>query len=316
MTDIQFPEGYIPSKIQARDCAPGESDAEILDLCKVSWDPEAPVGVISYESLRPWLLERAEHNEMLFRAGKYRNWWDVFDWQKVFDASQGSSPSCTGFAFNRARLIRLMNQILEGSEQFVEKENAGILWALSKGSVFGGQTLQAMAMAGRMTGSFPVSKTGEYSARTAFLSYQNLANRFDSSRNYQTACASLPDSFDPAEEIELACRAGCGVFVGNLKSVESFQLHNGRFEPEIIRGGAHATAFGGYDFERSQCAWWNSWGPIYSTNLPAFGGPMSRASIEIFMDSGYRDVMIVPYAEAPLDPDLTPTLDPEAHDAG
>lgn len=43
---------------------------------------------------------------------------------------------------------------------------------------------------------------------------------------------------------------------------------------------------------------------------------MSRASIEIFMDSGYRDVMIVPYAEAPLDPDLTPTLDPEVRDAG
>lgn len=307
---LTFPEGYIPSKVQAQDCPPGESDLEIFDAAQHDWDPESPIGVVSYESLRPWLQERAEFNQALFKAGRFRNWYEVFDWKEVFDASQGSSPSCAGFGFNRARLIRLMNQILEGSEQFVEKENAGVLWALSKGSVWGGQTLQAMALAGRTTGSFPASKTVDYSASSSYHAYRTAANRFESSNLYQTACAQVPEAFDLAEEIQLACQAGCGVFVGNLKSVDGFRLFNGLYEPEISRGGAHATAFGGFDFERKQCGWWNSWGAIYDTNLPPIGGPMSLDSIKAFMNSSYCDVMIVPYSEAPQDPEAQITLNP------
>lgn len=139
MRKWSFPEGYIPSKIQALNVPTGVlSDAQTVDSLAVTWNPDDVPQVATYSTLRAWLEEKAAYNRMLFEAGKYRNWYDVYDWKNVFIASQGSSPSCAGFSLDRARQICLMNQILNGSEQTVERANPGVCWALSKGSVRGG----------------------------------------------------------------------------------------------------------------------------------------------------------------------------------
>lgn len=310
MMHEHFPEGYIPSKIQAMNLPEGTlSDAQVVDKLAVTWNPDDVPPVADYKSLRPWLEEKAEYRRMLFNAGRYRNWYDLYDWEKIFIASQGSSPSCAGFSLDRARQICLMNQIFEGSEQTVERANPGVAWALSKGSVRGGQTLQAMALTGNQTGSYPESKTAKYDAGTGYGTYANLAEKCPSSGQSQIGFSQVPDSYDFAEEIVLACQAGCGVMVGNLKSVDGFTQTNGKWEPVITSGGAHATAFGGYDFATEQADWWNSWGKIYETHLPPIGGPMSKDSIKRFMNSSYADLIIIYHAEASADSALPPTLE-------
>ena len=102
--------------------------------------------------------------------------------------------------------------------------------------------------------------------------------------------------------------------VGNLKSVDGFTQTNGKYEPDITSGGAHATAFGGYEFATEQADWWNSGGEIYTTNIPPIGGTFSLDSVKRFMASSYADLIIIYHAEAPMDSTLTPTLEVGATD--
>lgn len=310
MKKHRFPEGYIPSKIQASNLPEGVlSDAQVVDDLAVTWNPDDVPLVADYKTLRPWLEEKAAYNRMMFQAGRYRNWYDVYDWAKIFIASQGNSPSCAGFSLDRARQICLMNQILSGSEQTIERANPGVCWALSKGSVRGGQTLQAMALAGNEHGSFLESETAKYEAGTGYGTYSSLAEKCVTAAKFQIGFSQVPDSYDFATEIVLACQAGCGVMVGNLKSVDGFTKTNGKYEPIITGGGAHATAFGGYDFDTEQVDWWNSWGTIYETHIPPIGGPMSLDFVKRFMNSSYSDLIIIYHAESPADTTLKPTLE-------
>lgn len=310
---MNFENGYIPDAVQAEEAkAQGVvSDREKLLAQAKGFDDVGRV---------PPVTEWGEFYSFVRNMKDVKNgeWWKVTDSGELFTPSQGQRPNCAGFALANASQIRVLMQMLnEYSEQMPSKYNPQGTWQNSKnGSTRGGQTISAIADAGRTVGNCLVADLGEYSDSQSFRSLQ--ADTLQNASNHQIGI-SLYDG--PREEIPeiimTLCRKGFSVIVGNCVAVKDGRQtdENG---VEVVRASnqqwAHATCFGGWKTVggTDYVFWVNSHGAIYkgTDGSPAIGGWMSTETLRDFSKGQFFDLCAVVYAEALTDKNFTPSLNP------
>lgn len=315
---MKFENGYIPDEVQAQEARKvGEiSDRDkILKIAVPFDDVNAVPPVIEWSSFYEFISKMAD-----VENGK---WWEVSGSKDLFTDSQGMRPNCAGFALANASQVRVLMQVLnEFTEQVPEAYNPQGTWQKSKnGSTRGGQTISAIADAGRETGNCLKSDLGEYSDSQSFrtLNQKTLEN----ASRHQIGI-SLFDG--PREEVPDAiftlCKKGFTAIVGNCTAIQDGRQkdENGVECVSVSRQEwAHATAFGGWQKVNGKeyVFWLNSHGPIYSATdgSPAFGGWMDMNTLKQFVQGQFFDLCAVVYAETEADENAKITLNPWRHDA-
>ena len=296
--------------IHANGCIPNSLTPEsvaMVDHYATEWDAADQPQISDWASFEAWLKGRPDLR---------KNWWEGIDVSSLFTASQEYRPNCAGFAMANAALCSTLLQIKNRfSEQDAKRFNPMVTWQKSKGgSVYGGQSISAIALAGCEYGNYLAEDVGSYDPDVTFPRTQ--ADEDEHARAHQIGFA-LYDGTRPWDAIMLACRKGYACFVGNSRAVGgSSRDVNGVPVANISGSWSHATAFAGYQYigGLQYVFWINSHGDIYESDgqTPRFGCWMSESILKTFMSSSFNDLAVVTYAEAPYNLELKPTLTPEA----
>lgn len=310
---MKFEDGYIPDAVQAAQAlkAGTVSDREKVLAEAKSFDDSGKIPPVTvwkdfYEYLS--LSPDAENAK----------WWENADISDLFTTSQGNQPNCAGFALANAALTRiLLQEKNEFSEQIPVRFNPMGTWQRSKnGSTRGGQTISAIADAGRKIGNCLASDLGNYDDSQSFRSLEKSV--LENAARHQIGI-SLYDG--PREDVPAIifqiCRKGFTAIVGNCIAVKDGRTcdSNGVETVETsTQPWAHATAFAGFqEVEGKEYVFWiNSHGNIYPSNdgSPPFGGWMTRETLREFTAGQFFDLCAVVYAESDFRKDSPKTLNP------
>lgn len=298
-------------------------DVAAVEALAAPWDAADQPIICTWESYKPFLEAEAERMNFLRSCNTYVYWWDIckslgLDPVKLLIPSQLAIGSCAGVSlFDRCYQITRLKQRKEGSEQMVEPVNALPTWLNSKGwSRWGGQSIAGVLREGCSTGVFPASMVGDYSVnwndKAAFNAH------LEDAKQRQIGSCMVSDGEDPVEAIELILRAGKVVEIGQGVGIAdgTTRDENGVEVVTCSGGWSHATCFSelvkinGTEYFR----WENSHGLIYSSymNAPAFGGLMTKKTLERFCSSSFCDIAAVTYVESPYDTTLKTSLIPGA----
>ena len=181
------------------------------------------------------------------------------------------------------------------------------------GSVSGGQSIAAIALAGNEYGNYLAEDVGDYSAERIIRTTQpeEDAHAMEHQVGY-----CLYDGKRPWEAILLALQKGYACFVGNSRAVGGSSRDPYGVPVANLSGSwSHASAFAGFQIVNGirYAFWINSHGDIYESDgyTPRFGCWMSESILQMFMSSSFNDLAIVTYCESPYDPALVPCLTPE-----
>lgn len=306
-----FSDGYIPDEIQAQEARKvgGVSDREkVLAQAKPFDDASQTPPVWDWKDFISSL--NSPYEEVL--------WWEKSDARQLFTASQETLPNCAGFAMANAALVRtLIQKDLEFSEQSPVKFNPLGTWQASKkGSLRGGQTISAIADAGREIGNCLASDLGDYSDRQSFRTLDETTRQNASRHQIGISLYDGPRDAIP-ELLMTLCRHGITAIVGNCVAVKDGRTRDSN-GVEVVsisnQGWAHATAFGGFKTVNGTdyVFWLNSHGEIYpaSDGSPAFGGWMDLKTLKQFVQGQFFDLCAVTYCEANFNSNIKPTLNP------
>ena len=279
-----------------------------VELAAAPWDETDKPPVSTWNSFEKWLKEQPDQHPQ-------RNWFQVVDPLEWFTPSQSYRPNCSGFAMANAATCALINQIENRySEQILAKFNPFVTWIKSKnGSVSGGQSIAAIALAGNEYGNYLVQDVGEYDPGRIIRTTQPEE---DADALAHQIGYTMYDGEKPWEAILLACQKGFACFVGNSRAVSgACPDENGVPVATVTGSWSHATAFSGYqEVGGTRYVFWiNSHGDIYQSDgfTPRFGCWMDEQILKYFMSSSFNDLAIITYTEAPYDPEVKPTLNPE-----
>lgn len=294
---------------QENGCIPNSKDPEALAeiaIKETPWDSFDKPPVSTWKSFEEFLLAQPDQRV---------NWFEKVDPYEYFTPSQSYRPNCAGFAMANAATAALIAQVKNRfSEQQLAKFNPFVTWIKSKnGSVSGGQSIAAIAIAGNDYGNYLVQDVGDYNPDRVIRTTQPEEDE-DALRHQIGYC--LYDGNEPWEAILLACRKGYACFVGNGRAVGGSSRDPYGVPVANLSGSwSHATAFAGYQVVNGiQYVFWiNSHGDIYESDgfTPRFGCWMSESILQMFMSSSFNDCAIVTYTEAPYNTEITPTLVPE-----
>lgn len=278
---------------------------ERINHSAAEWDAQDKPPVSDWASFEEWLKTQPDRKQ---------NWWEGVDVTKYFTPSQSYRPNCAGFSLANASTCAVLSQIQNFySEQYPKKYNPMVTWQKSKGgSVYGGQSISAIALAGNEVGNFLADDVGDYNPDVTFTRTEKTAD--ENALAHQVGFA-LYDGSTPWEAIMLAVRKGYACFVGNSRAVSGCSKDaNGVYAANLRGSWSHATTYAGWIIQDGvEYAFWiNSHGNIYETpdGTPAFGCWMSANAVKNFMSSDFNDLAVITYAEAPYDLTVTPTLNP------
>ena len=294
---------------QENGCIPNAKTPEALAeiaIKETPWDSFEKPPVSTWKSFKEFLEAQPDQTV---------NWFEKVDPYEYFTPSQSYRPNCAGFAMANAATAALISQVNNRfSEQQLAKFNPFVTWIKSKnGSVSGGQSIAAIAIAGNDYGNYLVEDVGEYSPDRVIRTTQPEEDE-DALQHQIGYC--LYDGDEPWEAILLACRKGYACFVGNGRAVGGSSRDPYGVPVANLSGSwSHATAFAGYQVVNGiQYVFWiNSHGDIYESDgfTPRFGCWMSESILQMFMSGSFNDCAIVTYTEAPYNTEITPTLVPE-----
>ena len=308
-----FEDGYIPDQVQAEEAL---KTGTVSDREKVLAEAKGfdDVGKI------PPVMEWSQFYHYIQQLPDPENlkWWEGVNASKFFTPSQGSRPNCAGFAMANASLIRTLLQIKnEFSEQVPQKFNPMGTWQASKnGSTRGGQTISAIADAGRKIGNCLALDLGHYSDTQSFRELEE--KELENAARHQIGISLYDGPKEDIPEILFTlCRKGYSAIVGNCTAVKDGRIRdaNGVETVEVSsQRWAHATAFGGFQNVggTEYIFWINSHGEIYPAEdgSPAFGGWMTMETLQKFIQGQFFDLCAVVYAEADFSRNIDPTLNP------
>ena len=304
-------------------CLPNAETPEVVEeiaASAVPWDRglELTPSVITWSSFEAHLKEMGDYHPQ-------SQWWEAATTRALFTPSQSYRPNCAGFAMANAAQMRLIIQSrFLYSEQLCEKFNPMMTWLLSKGGSFaGGQSIAAMAKYGNQVGNFLAKDVGDYDPANVSTARTEEAN---TNASHHQIGFSLYDGDDPGSAIIELCKHGYTCFVGNDRAVSASLVTDENGVDCVQLSGsrwAHATAFGGavYYKDKWYFPWVNSHDNIYKrrrtdnmiiNTIPDFCGLMPEATVRQFMDGSFNDLCAVFDVEAPYDPELRETLNPEA----
>lgn len=291
-------------------CIPNSKMASTIVTIRereVPWDATDKPSVSSWSSFENFLKEMPDQK---------KNWWECVNPSDLFTPSQSYRPCCSGFALANAATCAVISQIYNRfSEQKVSKINPFITWIKSKnGSVYGGQSIAAMAIAGNEYGNYLQEDLGDYDPDRIIRTTQRYED--EHAKEHQIGY-SLYDGDEPWEAILLTCQKGFSCFVGNSKAVNGVTRDSNGVSVATLYGTwSHATAFAGFQVINGKryVFWINSHGDTYKTDdgTPDFGCWMSEEVLRSFMSSSFNDLCVVTYCESPYDTKIQPTLNPEA----
>ena len=289
-------------------CIPNEKTPEALAeiaIKEVPWDATDKPPVCTWSSFEKFLIDQPDQRI---------NWFEAVDPYKYFTPSQSYRPNCAGFAMANAATCALISQITNRfSEQTQVKFNPFVTWLRSKnGSVSGGQSIAAIALAGNEYGNFLAEDVGPYDPGKIIRTTQPEEDQH--ALEHQIGYC-LYDGNEPWEAILLALQKGFACFVGNSRAVSgSSRDSNGVPVANLSGSWSHATAFAGFQVVNGvrYAFWINSHGDIYESDgkTPKFGCWMSESILKTFMNSTFNDLCILTYTEAPYDPSVAETLNP------
>lgn len=302
-------------------CEPNFKKPELLkeiEASSVPWDASDKPSLCTWESLKPFLEEKAEK----FDNRKRKFWWEIarelgHDPEVLITPSQGNIGSCAGVSyFERCFVIQLLKQIGNGfSEQQVEKVNALPTWLMSKNwSRWGGQTISAVTKEGTETGVFPARLVGDYSA--SWYEKQSALNHVADAEKRQMGACLVPGDIDAVEVIRLALKAGHVVEIGNSTAIAdgTNKDENGMDTVRCAGYWSHATMFSEYKIVNGSeyFRWENSHGLIYENDCdePRIGGWMTLETLRQFTSSTFCDLTVVTYVESPYQEGVKPSLNP------
>ena len=295
---------------QENGCIPNTKTPEALAeiaIKEAPWDSFEKPPVSTWKSFKEFLEAQPDQSV---------NWFEKVDPYEYFTLSQSYRPNCAGFAMANAATAALISQVNNRfSEQQLAKFNPFVTWIKSKnGSVSGGQSIAAIALAGNEYGNYLVQDVGEYNPDRIIRTTQPEED--DDALQHQIGY-TIYDGDRPWEAILLACRKGYACFVGNSRAVGGSSRDPYGVPVANLSGSwSHATAFAGYQVVNGikYVFWINSHGDIYESDgfTPRFGCWMSESILQMFMNSSFNDLAIVTYTEAPYNTEITPTLVPEA----
>jgi len=308
-----FADGYIPDEVQmeeARKLGVPSDREKLLAEAKGFDDAGKMPPVTSWP-------EFYEYVKKLPDAGNTR-WWEGVNVDSLFTPSQGTRPNCAGFSMANASLIRILLQKKnEFSEQVPVRFNPQGTWQSSKnGSTRGGQTISAIADAGRRLGNCLASDLGNYDDSQSFRSLDETV--LENAARHQIGISLYDGPRENVPEIIMTlCRKGFSIIVGNCTAAADGRRKdaNGVECVDVSRQEwAHATCFGGYQEVggKRYVFWVNSHGNIYpaSDGSPAFGGWMPEQTLLNFVQGQFFDLAAVVYAEANFCETAEKTLNP------
>lgn len=289
-------------------CIPNSKTPEALaeiTIRETAWDATDKPPISSWASFEKFLIDQPDQRI---------NWFKAVDPYEYFTPSQSYRPNCAGFAMANAATCALISQVQNRfSEQIQVKFNPFVTWLKSKGgSVSGGQSIAAIALAGNEYGNYLAEDVGDYSAERIIRTTQPEEDAH--AMEYQIGYA-LYDGRKPWEAILLACRKGYSCFVGNSRAVGGSSRDPYGVPVANLSGTwSHATAFAGYqEVEGIQYVYWiNSHGDIYESDgfTPRFGCWMSESILQTFMSSSFNDLAVLTHTEGRYNPAVKPTLNP------
>lgn len=282
-----------------------EALAEIA-IKEVPWDATDKPPICTWSSFEKFLLDQPDQRV---------NWFQAVDPYEFFTPSQSYRPNCAGFALANAATCALINQAQNRfSEQIPVKFNPFVTWLKSKGgSVSGGQSIAAIALAGNEYGNYLAEDVGDYSAERIIRTTQ--PDEDTHAMEHQIGYC-LYDGREPWKAIMLACQKGYACFVGNSRAVGGSSRDPYGVPVANLSGSwSHATAFAGYQEVSGlrYVFWLNSHGDIYESDghTPRFGCWMSESILQMFMSSSFNDLAILTHTEGRYNPAVKPTLNPE-----
>lgn len=303
-------------------CIPNAQTPEVVEeitSSSVPWDRDL--------ELTPSVIEWSSFEAHLKEMGDYHpqsQWWEAATTRALFTPSQAYRPNCAGFAMSNAAQMRLIIQSrFLYSEQLCEKFNPMMTWLLSKGGSFaGGQSIAAMAKYGNKVGNFLTADVGDYDPANVSTARSEKANT--NAAHHQIGF-SLYNGDDPGSAIIEICKHGYTCFVGNDLAISTRLVTDENGVDCVQLSGSrwsHATAFGGavYYKDKWYFPWVNSHDNIYKRRLlncpfidfiPEFCGLMPEETVRRFMSGSFHDLCAILNVEAPYDPELRETLNPE-----
>lgn len=290
-------------------CIPNSRTPECLARIQqmaAPWDAHDRPPVSDWASFEEYLRELPD--------AKF-NWFEKVNADDYFTPSQSYRPNCAGFALsNAATCSVILQRVNRFSEQKIPKFNPMVTWQRSKNwSVSGGQSIAAMAIAGNEYGEYLASDVGDYDPGKVFRSVTK--EQEDHAQDYQIGYA-LYDGDEPWEAALLACQKGFACFGGNSRAVSGSKIDENGVPVAILSGAwSHAWVLCGFQIVNGirYLLFINSHGPIYESDgrTPRFAVWMPETTVRTFLSSSFNDICVLTYAEAPYDPAVKPTLNPE-----
>ena len=156
MTDY----GYIPDEFVPE-------DVWAFDVMTEKYNPSAQPGIVSWDSLEPFVREQGDTLEKIRAAGWIVLWWVIAKQCRVpiWESNQGQLGSCAGWSAANGYMITVLYQMMLGAFRFV-LVNPLAMWVRTKHwSMSGGQTMSKVMLGGNQFGNYPVDAIGGYSTR-------------------------------------------------------------------------------------------------------------------------------------------------------
>ena len=299
-----------------------KSDSEKIAQLAAPWDATDKPKIITYnKAWKDKLEEEAEAMDIMRLAGKLPPVWEIakefgYSLPELCKSIQRGND-CTAWGETRASICLALYQKWFGAEIDVEEYNPSGVYAYSsdkepeahKPFPDNGRTIYAIAQSACVTGNFPVSCIGEYTAEARFTT-QMIAAVPEAEKN-QTGFVWLGSDKRSAEALAdiiiLSLRACRPVIIGNSVALRDGTSLNqdGVYISDVSGswGGGHCTAACDIKKVNGKYYVWiyNSHGNIYPSGdgSPAGGTYVTREGLIRYLSGSFADVMPTTYIERP-----------------
>jgi hypothetical protein len=295
--------GYIPDEFVPEDVAE-------CNAMTAKYDPSAQPGIVSWDSLEPFVREQADTVDKIRAAHWVVLWWAIarFNLIPIWQSNQGQLPSCAGWSVTNGYMTMVLYQMMLGAFRFVSI-NPIAMWLRTKNwSMSGGQSMCKVMMGGNQFGNYPVEHVGHYSPQFNRDMKAKINAATHVAKNFQFgACRLTGRGKELAAKIVLCLRAGMVVPIGNSVRAAGTHIDKNDMRCAMLAGTwKHATLFDGYIAVNGTVYvhWTNSHGNRYKGpdrfHSPESGCWMTLDTLTEFCSGRYVDAFCIYRAEAPI----------------
>lgn len=312
--------GCIPmaeQEMMARTLGVKSDKEKVLELV-APWDATEKPFITDWDSYHKTLEIQASQNDMINDTFGIKPFWEFaksigLDVNKLFGVIQKQND-CAAWATVRCYLVRLLNQIQNGTEQTIENINPMALYAYS-GDAFksgeripnGGRTLGAVALASCDYGLLPSSLCGEYDGKVYVTDGMEKNEKSGLERQAGWVELNFSTIKETIDAVRLCLRANHPILMGNTTALQDGTMRdkNGVCIARVggSWGGGHATAILHYMKVNDTDYFWvgNSHGLIYPSDdgSPAWGAYITADGLRRYLDGQFRDMFAMTWCESP-----------------